>query len=108
MGIAYLQHIKDFGEKQTVIDRINNKGNYSKANCRWVTPSENNLNSSRACANRICEMCIKLRKLHDEGLGWRRISRLTEIAPSTVNYHLLGHPDYHKGRKIRRLTQTKL
>lgn len=43
---SYIQHVKDFGEKQTQIDRINSKDNYYKSNCRWVTPKENALNRS--------------------------------------------------------------
>lgn len=33
----YLEHCKEFGEKQTTIDRINNKKGYLKDNCRWAT-----------------------------------------------------------------------
>ncbi|MFA6982122.1 MAG: hypothetical protein WC243_03820 [Patescibacteria group bacterium] len=41
---SYLKHIIDFGEKQTSLDRINNNGNYCKANCRWATLKEQNSN----------------------------------------------------------------
>jgi hypothetical protein len=45
---SYMQHVNLFGEKNTQLDRINNDGNYTKKNCRWVTPKENTNNSSSA------------------------------------------------------------
>lgn len=37
---SYQQHIQNFGEKQTTIDRINPYGNYELSNCRWATYKE--------------------------------------------------------------------
>lgn len=38
--------LKDMGErpKGKTLDRINNKGNYNKSNCRWATSLEQRLN----------------------------------------------------------------
>jgi len=43
---SYLDHVKDYGVKQTTLDRINNSGNYSKDNCRWATYMEQNNNKT--------------------------------------------------------------
>lgn len=43
---SYLEHVQEFGERQTTIDRIDSKGNYQKSNCRWATYLEQAQNKS--------------------------------------------------------------
>lgn len=37
---SYESHIKEFGRKNTTIERKDNNGNYYRKNCRWATQSE--------------------------------------------------------------------
>ena len=65
---SYSKHVKEFGERQTTIDRINNEGNYELSNCRWATWLEQAHNTKSYIRNtknrniinefaKICKRC---------------------------------------------------
>ena len=58
--------LADMGEAPAgkSLDRIDNNGNYSKSNCRWVSPTENNRNSSRVklTAETVCAIKLRLKE----------------------------------------------
>ena len=67
---SYLQHQREFG-KDTAIDRINNNGNYSKKNCRWVTRYEQQNNIRNNVTATLTELSNEL------GIKYLRLRYLT-------------------------------
>lgn len=53
---SYLEHVKQFGEKETTIDRINVNGDYCKENCRWATQIEQQNNKRQHLTIAISEL----------------------------------------------------
>lgn len=71
-GITYDPRWKDFGEfladmgerpgKEYSLDRIDNNGNYTKENCRWITQKEQVNNSSKVLNARVTKDILKTAK----------------------------------------------
>lgn len=72
-GIAYDPRWKDFAEfladmgerpgKEYSLDRIDNNGNYTKENCRWVTQKEQVANSSKVLNARVTKDMLRKSKI---------------------------------------------
>lgn len=75
---SYLKHCEKCGEKNTQIDRINGKNNYTNKNCRWVTCKEQN-------RNRSCTRFITFKGVTKSLGEWMEEYHL---APSTINFRL--------------------
>lgn len=44
---SYLKHLRDFGNKDTTIERVDVNGHYCKDNCKWATWKEQSLNKRK-------------------------------------------------------------
>lgn len=78
---SYRDHVREFGEKETQIDRIDNNAHYCKENCKWSTRSEQMRNRSRfvrklTYQNQTLDLCVWARKYGmPTGTLWSRLKR---------------------------------
>jgi len=83
---SFMAFFRDMGPKpfpKAQIDRINNDGNYTPDNCRWVTCAENNQNRSN---NKLTmEGATEIRRLYKTGdFTQRKLGRLYRINQTTI------------------------
>lgn len=101
MHESYLDHIYQYGEKDTTLDRIDVNGNYCKENCKWATQIEqsNNRTNNRRLVDkdgtthtvyewsRIKGICRSTLSNRINNLGWSDIDALNKPARK-INYKL--------------------
>lgn len=78
----YKWSISNGYENDLTIDRINNNGNYEPNNCRWVSTSDQNRNSSLVKLN--INKASSIRSMFHDGIPPDIISLLFGIATITV------------------------
>lgn len=82
--VAFKDWALQSGYKDTLqIDRINNNGNYTPENCRFVTNAENARNSSNTKLN--WNIVKKIRKLYSFGIQQNKIAESFSLSKQTVN-----------------------
>lgn len=83
---SYLEHIEQYWEKNTTIERINLEWNYCKENCRWATYQEQANNTRR-------NIFIEYRW---EKYTLRQLSNLSWIKMGTLKLRLLARQDVER------------
>ena len=103
MHESYLEHVREFGEKDTTIERIDVNGHYCKENCRWATNREQSRNKTNS---RFLQLGDNKRNMSDwvghlglsQSALTSRINRLRWSVERTLTEKRREHPITYKGK----------
>ena len=93
---SYSEHVEEFGEHETSLERINVNGNYCKENCCWVTLKEQ-------AGNRRTNKTFKAISPNGDIFlekNQRKFAEEHNLMPQAINNCLSGLAKSHKGWKF--------
>ncbi len=111
---SYLEHVEEFGERDTTIERIDNNGNYCKENCKWATRIEQ-ANNKRLINWDLVTFCHQkyFKAISPQGIKYvsnnqRGFAREHQLDVSNIGKCLHGKRSHVEGYTFQYLTQQEI